>query len=83
MKAFQCPSSLVFLNQRPLSSAFVRQALLLRPIHSNLLGTYVDGKIAEIAGRATPLLKSLKLRICFIKGLAQTLYCKETRYRFR
>jgi len=29
---------LVSLNQRPLSSAFVHQALLLRPIHSNLPG---------------------------------------------
>ena len=28
-------ASLVFLNQRPLSSAFLHQALLLRPIHSN------------------------------------------------
>ena len=27
-----------FLNQRPLSSAFLHQALLLRPIHSNLSG---------------------------------------------
>src|SRR5690348_769760 len=31
-------ASLVFLNQRPLSSAFLHQALLLRPIHSNLSG---------------------------------------------
>jgi len=30
---------LVFLNQRPLSSAFLHQALLLWPIHSNLPGT--------------------------------------------
>jgi hypothetical protein len=29
-------ASLVFLNQRPLSSAFLHQALLLRPAHSNL-----------------------------------------------
>src|SRR5882757_9678637 len=29
-------ASLVFLNQRPLSSAFLHQALLLPPIHSNL-----------------------------------------------
>ena len=28
-------ASLMFLNQRPLSSAFVHQALLPRPIHSN------------------------------------------------
>jgi hypothetical protein len=32
-------ASLVFLNQRPLSSAFLHQALLLRPIHSNLSST--------------------------------------------
>src|ERR1700674_2218663 len=32
-------ASLVSLNQRPLSSAFVHQALLLRPIHSNLSST--------------------------------------------
>jgi hypothetical protein len=31
-------ASLVFLNQRSLSSAFLHQALLLRPIHSNLPG---------------------------------------------
>src|SRR6266478_6709576 len=31
-------ASLVSLNQRPLSSAFVHQALLLRPIHSNCSG---------------------------------------------
>src|SRR6266436_2674968 len=31
-------ASLVSLNQRPLSSAFVHQALLLRPMHSNLPG---------------------------------------------
>src|SRR5215468_12235628 len=32
---FHGGASLVFLNQRPLSSAFVHQALLPRPIHSN------------------------------------------------
>src|SRR5262249_47354288 len=32
-------ASLVFLNQRPLSSAFVHQALLLRLMHSNKPGT--------------------------------------------
>src|SRR5260370_14797235 len=35
---FHGGASLVSLNQRPLSSAFVHQALLLRPIHSNLSG---------------------------------------------
>ena len=35
---FHGGASLVFLNQRPLSSAFLHQALLLRPIHSNLPG---------------------------------------------
>jgi hypothetical protein len=33
-------ASLVSLNQRPLSSAFVHQALLLRPMHSNLSGKW-------------------------------------------
>jgi len=33
-------ASLVSLNQRPLSSALVHQALLLRPIHSNLPGMW-------------------------------------------
>jgi hypothetical protein len=33
---FHGGASLVSLNQRPLSSAFVHQALLLRPMHSNL-----------------------------------------------
>jgi hypothetical protein len=36
---FHGGTSLVFLNQRPLSSALVHQALLLRPIHSNLSGS--------------------------------------------
>ena len=39
---FHGGASLVFLNQRPLSSAFLHQALLLRPIHSNLPGVEND-----------------------------------------
>src|SRR6202042_1002544 len=40
-------ASLVFLNQRPLSSAFLHQALLLRPIHSNLSGLIVTRLVQE------------------------------------
>jgi hypothetical protein len=36
----------VSLNQRPLSSSFVHQALLLRPIHSNLSG--LERKIGRL-----------------------------------
>src|SRR5215470_20319434 len=36
---FHGGASLVFLNQRPLRSAFLHQTLLLRPVHSNLPGT--------------------------------------------
>jgi hypothetical protein len=37
---FHGGASLVFLNQRPLSSAFPHQALLLRPIHFKLTGSW-------------------------------------------
>src|ERR1700682_2351077 len=39
-------ASLVSLNQPPLSSAFVHQALLLRPMHSNLSST--DTQVASV-----------------------------------
>src|SRR5215470_2996406 len=46
---FHGGASLVFLNQRPLSSAFLHQTLLLRPIHSNLSGTNSRQKAAATA----------------------------------
>jgi hypothetical protein len=41
-------ASLVSLNQRLLSSAFLHQALLLRPIHSNLPGGWKESEDSQI-----------------------------------
>src|SRR6202048_5340857 len=57
---FHGGASLVSLNQRTLSSAFVHQALLLRPIHSNLSSSSNSLSTNSLGcRRATPIFRNV------------------------